>query len=191
MRLAIVIVGVILLIIGAVLLFVPLVPQQSTDLSATSPGAELNVSGFSIVGSVYFSMSWTSSAAVDFFAGVCSGGVSSSGNCSSIGATMTWLNSTSGTWSFTAKPGDSIGFGMVSSILLGGSSNATANVKITASLATVGSILLIVGIILLIVGLVLKKKVPPAPPSMMPQDTSGGMGMPPPSDPNPPMNPPS
>lgn len=59
MRMAIVVVGIVLLLIGAVLLFVPVVNQQSQTVNTASatPFDEFSVSGFSITGSIPVSIS--------------------------------------------------------------------------------------------------------------------------------------
>lgn len=159
MRVGLVIVGVILLIIGAVLLFVPVVPQGNETVSTASstPYAVFSVGGFSLTGSIPVSISWTSSsgAAVEVVSAACSS--CSTSNATSISG-ITIQNGSSGSFSLSQPDGGSVLVGAI------GSSGSPTNVtfKITTALTTVGSILVIVGIIVLILGAVLKSGKPKA-----------------------------
>jgi uncharacterized membrane protein len=150
MRLGFVIVGVILLIIGAAISFVPVVGQGSNNLTANNPYTA-NATGFSITGSIPASVTWTSSGSVDFIVGTCS---NTSPTCSG-GTTHEWWqnDSTGGTIAFSIPTGGQVIFGILTT-------NATTTGSATLTLAetSIGLILIIVGILLLIVGLVLKSK---------------------------------
>ncbi|HKV89889.1 MAG TPA: hypothetical protein VJQ43_01690 [Thermoplasmata archaeon] len=158
----IVVVGVVLLILGAVLLFVPVVPQakQTIGPSSSIPGVILSVSGVSLTGSIPVSVSWSSTGPVTV------GGATCAANCESINATgvsnPTIESGTSGSFTLNQPNGGSlvlIAFSFGSGPNgFANRSNATTTFTLTTALSTVGSILLIVGILLLIVGLVLKSK---------------------------------
>jgi uncharacterized membrane protein len=152
MRLGLVIVGVILLVIGAVLLFVPVVPQanETVSTSSTLPYDIFSVGGFSLTGSIPISVSWTSSSgAVEVVAAACSS--CSSQNASSVSG-VTIQNGTSGSFSLSQPDGGEVLVGAIGSM----SSPTNVTFKITTALTTVGSILVIVGIVVLILGAVLK-----------------------------------
>ncbi|MGD0257186.1 MAG: hypothetical protein ABSB90_04825 [Thermoplasmata archaeon] len=151
MRVGLVIVGIVLLIVGAAVLFVPLVPQPNETVSASSsaPYYAASVSGFSLTGSQPIAVSWTSSGpSVTVIAGACSGSCQSQSQVSSI----TYQNGTSGSFTLSQPNGGSILMG----VLYTGAANVTF--KITTALSTVGTILLVVGILILIIGVVLKSK---------------------------------
>lgn len=152
MRIGWVVVGIVLLLIGAVLLFVPVVPQANETVSSSSstPYYAANVTGFSLTGNIPVAVSWSTSgnASVSIIAGACTSSCQSLSQVSSL----TFQNGTSGSFTLNQPDGGSIVMGVASS----GSSNVTF--KISTALTTVGTILAIVGILLLIVGIVLRKK---------------------------------
>ena len=174
MRMGIVVVGIVLLVIGAVLLFIPISGQGTQTVSGSAPSA-FSVSGFSITGSIPVKMAWTSSSTITIAAVACSG------TCGSL-ATLSGLaiqTGTSGTITLNQPDGGQVLIGIFNS---SGSGGGSAQVTITTALTTVGSILLIVGILILIVGVVLKSKskamaAPPmqAPGSDMSSDTQQPM----------------
>ena len=154
MRIGIVIVGVVLAIIGAALLFVPVIPQSNQSIKTVSDipsNAVLNVSGFSLTGSIPVSVSWTSNNSVTVLAATCFNCLSE--NVSSI-AGVTIQRGTSGSFTLNQPDGGSIYVGAVSPT----ETPSTVTFKITTALTTVGSALLIVGIVLLLVGVVLKSR---------------------------------
>lgn len=177
MRMGMVVVGIVLLIVGAALMFVPLSPQPQqtlTQSSTTTPYA-FTISGISITGSIPISVSWSSNTSVLLVAVACSGSCSS-GNVSALsGATI--QTGTSGTFSLNVPTGGTVEIAV--GTITGGASSTTLNVK--TALTTVGTIVLIVGILLLIVGLVLKGRPKPMaqPPMATPaQDASPPMAPP-------------
>lgn len=154
MRAGIVVVGVVLLVIGAVLLYVPLAPQPAQTMTQSSSSASpyaFQVSGFSITGSMPVSISWTSNTSVILAAVACSG--TCSGNISSVSGVVLQTG-TSGSFTLSVPDGGTVA--IVAESSTGGPSTTTVNV--TTAETSIGSILLIVGILLLIVGLVLKRK---------------------------------
>jgi uncharacterized membrane protein len=183
MRIGIVVVGVVLLLIGAVLLFVPVVPQanQTVDTSSQLPFIAFQVSGYSLTGSIPISVSWTSPTAVEVFAAVCSGTCSNSSVGSSVSG-VTLQSGTSGSFTLNQPNGGTVGIGALNS---GGSGSSapTVTFSIKTALSTLGTLLLIVGILLLILGVVLKsKKAPamaPAPMPAAPPASAPDSGMPP------------
>jgi uncharacterized membrane protein len=178
-RIGLVVVGIVLLVLGAVLLFVPLVPQSSQTVSSDSavPGEVFSVSGFSLTGSIPVTISWTSDSPVIVAAATCSGNCESS-NVSSVSG-VTTQTGTSGTINLNQPDGGEVGFFVVSESP-GGHANATFNVK--TALTSVGSILLIVGILVLILGVVLRSgpKNPPASAPPTPSSDATTINSPPP-----------
>lgn len=177
MRVGIVVVGVVLLVIGAVLLFVPLAPQpaQKLDQSSTTAPYAFTVSGFSITGSMPVSVSWTSNTSVLLVAVSCSGSCASANVSTLSGAVI--QTGTSGSFTLSVPDGGTVEIAVGS--VTGSPSSTTVNV--TTAETTIGSILLIVGILLLIVGLVLRRKSskPMAAASAMPaQDSQPPMAPP-------------
>ncbi len=157
MRLGIAVVGVILLVLGAVLLFVPLSPQpnQNVTSGSVSTGGSgvsiFSVSGFSLTGNIPVSISWSAPTAVVIGAVACSGTCQ---NPSTSGSGVAVQTGTSGTFTLNQPDGGEIGLVAITTA----GSAVTVTFKITTALTTVGSILLILGILLLIVGVVLKSK---------------------------------
>jgi len=148
--------GIVLAIIGAVLLFVPVTTQATQAVSDTNPYAA-NVTGFSITGTVAFTLTWTSSSVVELTAASCASVDFSAGNPCQGETLLGTQNGTSGSMSFNLKPGAALLIGTPNSP--GGS----ADITLKSSLSTVGSILLVFGGLVFLVGLVLKKKARPAP----------------------------
>jgi uncharacterized membrane protein len=176
MRVGMVVVGVVLLVIGAVLLFVPVAPQPSQTMNESSietPYA-FQISGFSITGNMPITVSWTSNTSVTLLAVACTGSCNS-GNISTLSGVEVQTG-TSGTFNMNVPSGGTVEIGAAP--LTGGPSTTTVNV--TTSETTIGSILLIVGILLLIVGLVLKRKskAMSAPPAMPAQESQPPMAPP-------------
>jgi hypothetical protein len=169
-----------LLLVGAVLLFVPVVDQgsQTVDTSSALPGELVSVSGFSLTGSIPVTVTWTATSAVEVAVASCSG------SCESANATgvsgVTTQSGTSGTISLNQPDGGEVA--MVAFSTTGGhGANVTFDVK--TALTSVGSILLVVGILLLIVGVVLKSKPKggAAPMSAPPSEAAPDPNSPPPT----------
>ena len=180
MRKGILIVGVVLAVIGAVLLFIPVTPQasQSIDSNSATPFTLFQVSGFSITGSIAVSVSWTANTTVTMAAVTCSAACAG-GNASSI-AGLALQSGTSGSFTLGQPNGGYVLVGIFSSG--SGSPPAHATLNVTTAQSTVGSIVLILGIVLLIVGVVLKSKSKMAPAPAEPMMTSPEM---PPAEPAP------
>jgi uncharacterized membrane protein len=157
MRAGIVVVGILLIIIGAVLMFVPLLSSASVNLSSSQPEQEVNVSGFSITGGIPATLSWTSNQPVNVSVATCSS-VAGNGTCKGTVSLLSAENGTSGSFSFNVPAGGGIGVGMV------GGDAATASVTIKLAQTTVGLIVLVIGVILFLVGAAVRRKVPPPPP---------------------------
>lgn len=167
MRIGMVVVGVVVLIIGAALMFVPLSPQPSQTLTQTSESTPyaFTISGISLTGSIPISVSWTSNTTITLLAVACSG---TCGNLSTLSG-VTLQTGTSGSFSLSVPTGGTVEIGTITT---GGTPSSTT-VNVTTALTTVGTILLVVGILLLIVGLVLKRKPKgmAQPPAMPAQDS--------------------
>ncbi|MCI4324745.1 MAG: hypothetical protein L3K00_02510 [Thermoplasmata archaeon] len=179
MRMAIVVVGIVLLVIGAVLMFVPVVDQGSQTVSSTSavPGEVVSVSGFSLTGSIPVTITWTADSSVEVAAATCSGSCENA-NVSQVSG-VTLQTGTSGTINLNQPDGGEVGVFVVSAS--GHAANATFDIK--TALTSVGSILIVLGIVLLIVGIVLKAKPKggAAPMVAPPMADPGTMDSPPPS----------
>jgi hypothetical protein len=153
-----VVLGIALLVVGAVLLFVPIVPQASHSVKvAADPGWYQfleNVSGFSITGAVAVTVSWTSSAVVDADAAACSGYCDNVGQVASIMQTQT--NVTSGSFYLGQPNGGSIFLAWEKQW----SPSALVNISfsIWTDLTVIGPILLTPGAIVLIVGVILRSE---------------------------------
>ena len=161
MRIGIVVAGVVLIVIGAVLLFVPITDQGTQTVTSSAPEV-LQVSGFSITGSIPVSISWTSSSAVEVLAAACSSSCDT-GNINAISG-LTIQSGTSGSFTLNQPNGGEIVLGVITT----GGSSASATFTVKTALSLVGTILLLVGIVILIVGAVLRSRpkaeaMPPAP----------------------------
>jgi uncharacterized membrane protein len=188
MRLGLVIVGVVLAIIGAALLFVPVVPQSNQTISTASspPLAILSVSGFSLTGSIPVAVSWTANSSVTVFAAACSATCS---NVSMVSGT-TVQTGTSGSFSLSQPNGGEVALGAIKA----SGPPSTVTFKLTTALSTVGTVLLIIGIVVLIVGVVLrsgKAKMATAMPPSAPTATTPPVSPPTPPAGGPPMSPPT
>jgi hypothetical protein len=164
MRVGFVVVGVVLIILAAVLMFIPIIQVASQTIGTLQP-YEANVTGYSITGSIPATVTWSSSSTVSIDVATCTS-VTSSNQCSGTVNTLPNQTGTSGTFSFNVPSGGAV----VVAVLSGGSASIT--VKLAQS--TIGLILLIVGIVLLLVGLVFgrKKAAAPVPTTTPPAPTS-------------------
>ncbi|HXW66611.1 MAG TPA: hypothetical protein VEL82_01835 [Thermoplasmata archaeon] len=167
MRGGLVVLGIILAVLGAALLFVPLLPQSNETVTSTSstPFYEGSVSGYSLTGSIPVAVSWSTngSVAVEVAAATASCSGTNCANVSGVSG-VTFQNGTSGSFMLDQPNGGTVVMGVIYS----GSSAVVVTFKITTALATVGTVLLIVGIVVLILGVVLRGKPKPAPAAMPP-----------------------
>jgi uncharacterized membrane protein len=159
MRASLLIVGAILVVIGLVLAFVPLIQSISQDTVANTTtesvfqGYAWNITGFAITGSIPITISWTASGPVKTELVICSGGgFNGYFYCAGTPSWPSNQSGTSGTASFSAPSGSSLLFAMYSQ------NATTGHVNGELAESTIGLIIVIVGIILLIVGVVLKGK---------------------------------
>ena len=148
--------GIVLLVVGAGLLFVPIVPQGSHTetvvlLSADNGWYQLseNVSGFSVTGVGPVSVSWTSSALVDVDAATCSGYC---GNVDQVASVMQVEIGTQGSFYLNQPNGGSIFVAWAQQTFAPASVNITFSIWTDLTIAgpivlTSGSILLILGIV--------------------------------------------
>jgi uncharacterized membrane protein len=171
MRKGLFIVGVVLLILGAVLIAVPLIPSTSSftasspDCSGSSCTTAYNVYSASPVVPTYAKLSWTSPVTVYFVAITCTKDVSSSeldnANSSAqlsadCGTNTTVGNSsgTSGSYSFSIPAGGSLVFLAVSN----SNTTPTVSATLTGTEPLLGLVVLVLGLLLLILGVVLKSR---------------------------------
>ncbi|MGP8073319.1 MAG: hypothetical protein ACLPZM_09400 [Thermoplasmata archaeon] len=164
MRAGLVVVGVVLVILGVVLAYVPLVPQAAVNVTASNSPYIAHVTGFSITGSVPGDMTWTSSSQIDLLFGWCAG-LTPSFTCIGSNQSWVWNNGTSGTVSFSVPAGGSL------VVAVNGSGSASVNIKLAES--TIGVVTIGLGILLLILGVVLKRGPVPVPPAPAPAPAVG------------------
>jgi hypothetical protein len=162
MRAGWVVVGVVLLLVGAVLVFVPLVPQPDHTVTYGRTGFTANLTGYSPTGSIAGTLSWNSNATVEFWFASCP-----STDCIASSVKVQTENGTSGTISFSYPSGTEI-----AALIAGGPAGSTATVKLTLTEPTYGSLLILVGLALLLVGIVLRRKPSPAPVTAPPAQAS-------------------
>jgi hypothetical protein len=158
MRPGLLVAGIVVLVIGVALLLVPVIPQTSETVRSTSntPYYEGSVSGYSLTGTTVVSVTWStnSSVAVTVLAAACSGGCTNISQVSGV----TSENGTTGSFTLNQPNGGSVLMGEV----YGGPTPVSVTFKITTSLGTVGTILVVLGILLLIAGAVLGRRAKPA-----------------------------
>ncbi|HZY69427.1 MAG TPA: hypothetical protein VFF67_00405 [Thermoplasmata archaeon] len=166
MRGGVVAVGLILLILGFILAYVPIPGQTvpSTTVTQSTP-AILSVSSppfLFFTSTLPFSLSWTSSAAITVYVYACGSDSQCAAVTPNVTSPVVTGSGSSGSVSFTAQKGQYYE-------IYGKSSAATWTATFSATYAvpfvggSLGFFLLILGIVVLIVGLVLKKKQPPSP----------------------------
>lgn len=174
MRVGFVVVGVILVLLGAVLMLVPLITSSSETLHSFPQYYEANVTGFSITGSIPGTLAWTSNGSITFFLGTCSVALTND-RCPGTNTTQN-ESGTSGTFNFNVPSGGVVFAGFYSA------SAATASIAVKLAQTTIAVLLLIVGVLLLIVGLVLRRKGPKmAAPTVAPPAPSSPPPSPPPA----------
>ncbi len=158
MRTAWLAVGAAAALVGAVLLFVPVVPQadQQVATDSATPFYEASYAGFSLTGSIVVSVSWTVGVGipVQVAAAACRG------TCSSVphAASVTYQDGTSGAFTLDQPNGGSVIMGVLSN----GSPAETVTFRITTALSPVASVVLLAGAAVVALGLYLAT--PPEPP---------------------------
>jgi uncharacterized membrane protein len=170
MRTGLFIVGVILLILGAVLIAVPLIPSSSsfTAYNGSTSTIPFNIYTASPLIPTSAHLSWTSPTNTSFEAWTCSNAVTSSElqNVSTqaefnakCGTTTVVANTsgTSGSYSFTIPGGGSL---VYTAFSFGGTGSTAPSVSttLTGTEPLAGLALVILGVILLILGVALKSK---------------------------------
>jgi uncharacterized membrane protein len=175
MRIGLVIIGIVLLLLGAVLMFVPVLKSDanSTAISYSQCGSSptctvsYNIYDASpgVIGGTSAKLTWTSPSNVLFFAVTCTNAVTSaqlqsvatpaqlSKDCGT-NATVANQTGTSGTSSFTIPSGGSLVYFAISL----NNQEPVVNSSLTTTSPLLGFVLLVVGILLLILGAALKSK---------------------------------
>jgi hypothetical protein len=183
------IVGIVVIIIGAVLLFVPIVPTQSQKVTPSNPDIFNVTAAFSITGQIQLALTWSASGSIEFAVASCNHLDLTATNFSHIcqgPKVIGFQNGTSGSFSWSSKLGATVFAGIVTQ---NGSSGPSASVDVKGSSPVLGSILLIVGIILLIVGAVAPRRRPAMAPA--PTSTTTTTATPPTTTGPPPATPPT
>ncbi len=155
MRTGMVAVGIVLLVLGAVLAFVPLLQAGSQDVSESTPWGFNVTAAFSITGTVPLTISYSSSQSVNILVGTCDSISYSSGSPQCTNPTVSGQNGSSGTFNINVKPGGAVVVGILGA--------GTASVTVKEAQTPLGDILLILGIVVLLVGLVMRRRPSPAP----------------------------
>jgi hypothetical protein len=160
-RLGFVAVGVVVIVLGAVLMYEPLVPQASPPAVTENSPYYANLTGFSPFGGIPGTVAWSANQTVEVGFFTCD---KVTGDLCTGANSTSFENGTSGTFSFSVPSGGLILFGIIPP--------SSASVSLTIKLAevTIGFLLIIVGALLLILGLVLRRKPVPvvAPPPAEP-----------------------
>jgi uncharacterized membrane protein len=163
-----VVVGLVLLIIGAVLTFVPVAPQPSETVYSDSyePYYHAHISEFSLTGTIAVSVSWSANATVEILAAAlsCQGSDCPTGNITQVSGLVNQTG-TSGSFTLYQPSGGSFIMGIWST---SGNVPASATFNLTTAVTQIGVILVIIGILVLIAGVVLRKKRPKAPAAVPP-----------------------
>jgi uncharacterized membrane protein len=141
--------GVVLVVVGAVLSFVPVASQGAQTVTESTPFTA-NETGYSLTGFVYASFSWTATSDIQFTLFTCPTLIAN-GQCS---GTTYYVNQsgTSGSGSFSVQSG-----GFVAAYI-SGTGNPSASLTIKLAEPTFGLIAIIVGLVLLLVGVILRKR---------------------------------
>lgn len=164
MRFVLVVVGVAVMVIGAVLLVIPAVPNPAVDLSAPpdAPGYEAlatsGIGAFSLTDQTPISGSWSSNTSVLFELNVCSA-LCKTPNATVISSVVE--TGTSGTFTVDVPQGD------IMNVSLRGATGTAAHgtVNFSTALTLPGSAAVIVGIVLIVLGYLLRtprRRGPPA-----------------------------
>ncbi len=169
MRAGAVVLGVLLMVGGAVLAYVPFVPQPEQKVTSTNP-LVFNVTAlFSLTGTDPLSASWTATVSVTLWAASCDHVNPNGSNLSNICrgfAVIATQNGTSGSFSWAPKLGATVLIGFVPTNL--SSTNGTATINVKTAEPAIGWIVFFLGLILLIVRLVVRKRGEPMPASPPP-----------------------
>jgi hypothetical protein len=158
------ILGIVLILIGIVLSYVPVVPEGTHTATVTgrsSPGIwgfwyqfSENVSGYSVTGVIPVTISWTASAATDADAAACFG------YCHNVTQVSSFMQTegegTGGSFSLLQPNGGSIFLALIQQTSPPASDNFSFS--ITAVLTVAGPLLLTSGTIAIILGGVLQPK---------------------------------
>ncbi|MCI4336109.1 MAG: hypothetical protein L3K17_02800 [Thermoplasmata archaeon] len=153
MRILIVVIGVVLMVVGAIFLVIPVVSQSPAHLQAAGNKLafqSFQVSGFSVLYQQPVSGSWSSNTSVLFELIVCTAACNTN---TSISQTLVQTG-TSGNFTVDVPQGDIV------SVAIEGASGgpATATVNVSTALTPLGSGLLIAGIAIILIGFVLRRK---------------------------------
>jgi hypothetical protein len=155
-RVGVLIAGIVVIVIGAVLLFVPILPLQSQTVTSSAPDIFNVTTAFSPTGGLQLSLTWSSATSITFAVFTCSSINLNAHNFSGIcrgPSIIGFQNGTSGSFNFATKQGSTVFAGIVSQ------RSGTASVNVSGSSPVLATILLVLGVVLAIVGVVLKRKV--------------------------------
>lgn len=155
MRIGFVIVGIVIVLLGVLLLFEPIVPLQSQTVTSANPDIFTVAAFVSPTGNVQLTVTWSSTTSITFAVYTCTSVNLPASNVSTACRGVATIGSetgTSGTFHFPVKSGSSVIAGIFSQ------KSGTASVTVTGSSPLLATFLLVVGLVLVVVGGVLKKK---------------------------------
>jgi uncharacterized membrane protein len=156
MRIGLLVAGIVLIVLGAVLLFVPVVPLQSQTVTSTSPDIFNVTTAFSPTGNLQLALTWSSATSTTFAVFTCGtinlAAHNVSGICRGL-SIIGFQNGTSGSFNFGTKVGSKVFAGIVSQ------RPGTASVNVSGTSPIIATLLIVLGLVLAIVGVALKKKV--------------------------------
>lgn len=195
MRGGLLVIGVVFLVLGSVLVWVPLIPQSST-FNATTGASSATATNYTIFqaspalfGGTAAKLTWTSNATVTLGVVTCTKAITTSELSSAktpaefnadCGTNATYGSTTDDGVSFSTGTGGSLTFTIPASgslIFYAGSEKpASVSVTLTTSEPLGGTIVLLLGVLLLIFGIALKSK--KAKRSQMAPYAAGGQGAP-------------
>ena len=152
MRAGLVIVGVVLIAVGATLGFVPFIPQASQTVTDGRTAFTENLTGYSPTGSIAGSLSWSSNQSIEVVFSSCPA------SCVSGSIHSQTESGLGGTFSFSFPVGTRIG-----ALIATGPPDSTATVKVTLAEPTYGTLLIIAGFVVVVAGVLLGRKPSPVP----------------------------
>jgi hypothetical protein len=160
MRAGIVVVGIVFGVLGALLLFEPIVPLQSQTVTSTNPDIFSVAAVVSPTGNVELTVTWSSTMPTTFAVYTCTSVTLPASNVSTAcrgAVTIGTETGTSGTFHFPVKLGSSVIAGIFAQ------KPGTASVTVTGSSPLLATFLLVLGGVVVVVGVILKRKGATAP----------------------------
>jgi hypothetical protein len=160
-------VGVVLVVLGFLVSFVPLFDGPSQVLTPNQSVAAYNATaGVSLTSDWTIGMTWTSNLRVSLLVAICHSINASASSLSRVchNPSLTVLNGTSGSETFYVPVGGVFLVGIVSNL----SPGLRVDIQLKPTLTLIGAILILGGIGVTVVGLLPRRKAPRPPPAALP-----------------------